>query len=167
MFIRTPRLFLRPAWREDVLHLSRLLADSDVQRDLSGTPFLEIMADCDELLQPQRAPADVRLLIFQRTEETPRLIGAAGIGQPQGRHDFGLWLDPRHRRHGYALEAGKAVVELAFDGLRIDSLWCPALRQGSAARLVSRLGFRTSPQQQTLAVLEADCWSAPSTPMAA
>ena len=159
MFIRTKRLFLRPAWREDAPALSQLLADPGYQRDLTGSPWLETLADPDGLLSPQRGSGQVRLLIFRRTEGTPQLIGAAGLGRLFNHTEFGLWLNRAERRHGFAQEAGAALLSLAFNGLKLDSIWVPALQEGAAARLLARLGFRKAGKDGTLAALRANDYS--------
>lgn len=157
MFIRTKRLFLRPAWREDGAVLTQLLADPGYQRDLAGSPWLETLADPDELLlSSQQGSSQVRLLIFRRTEGGPQLIGAAGLGRLFNRTEFGLWINRAERRHGFAQEAGSALLSLAFNGLKLDSIWAPALQQGPAARLLARLGFRKAGKDGTLAALRAD-----------
>lgn len=160
MFIRTSRLFLRPAWGEDAPALARLLADPAVQRDLAGSPWLETMADADHFLGAQRKTQDVRLLIFRRTDDAPRLIGTAGIGQPFERAEFGVWLARSERRRGFALEAGRAILSLAFDGLRFGSVWAPIFRDGAAHRLIARLGFRRPSADATAAILQASDWPA-------
>src|SRR3546814_16348938 len=50
MFIRTERLFLRPAWREDAPTLARLLGQPGVQHELTGSPWLEALGDADHFL---------------------------------------------------------------------------------------------------------------------
>src|SRR3546814_20202078 len=81
MFIRTERLFLRPAWREDAPTLARLLGQPGVQHELTGPPWLEALGDADHFLA-SGGSRDVRLLVFRRTEGGPKLIGTAGVGQP-------------------------------------------------------------------------------------
>src|SRR3546814_15875217 len=88
MFIRTERLFLRPAWREDAPTLARLLGQPGVQHELTGSPWLEALGDADHFLA-SGGSRDVRLLVFRRTEGGPKLIGTAGVGQPLDRREFG------------------------------------------------------------------------------
>src|SRR3546814_4319234 len=95
---------------------------------------------------------DVRLLVFRRTEGGPKLIGTAGVGQPLDRSEFGLWLSRAERRRGFAQEAGCALLSLAFDGLRLGSVWVPAFSDGAARRLITRLGFRRKSADSTQAV---------------
>lgn len=158
MFIRTQRLFLRPAWREDAPELRRLLNESGLQRDLAGSPWLETMADTEQFLGAGADPQEIRLLIFRRTENEPQLIGATGLGRAFKRNEFGLWLDRGERRRGYAQEAGRAVLALAFDGLRLNNVWSPAFQQGAAGRLIARLGFRRPYRESAAAVLESEDW---------
>lgn len=158
MFIRTERLFLRPAWREDAPTLARLLGQPGVQHELTGSPWLEALGDADHFLA-SGGSRDVRLLVFRRTEGGPKLIGTAGVGQPLDRSEFGLWLSRAERRRGFAQEAGCALLSLAFDGLRLGSVWVPAFSDGAAKRLIARLGFRRKSADSTQAVLEARDWT--------
>lgn len=160
MFIRTQRLFLRPAWGEDMPALARLLAEPGVQNDLAGSPWLETMADTDHFVATPRKAQDVRLLIFRRTDEAPRLIGTAGVGRPFDRAEFAVWLSRTERRRGFALEAGRAILSLAFDGLKLRDVWAPAFREGAAQRLIARLGFRRVSEESTGAILQASDWNA-------
>lgn len=167
MFIRTQRLFLRPAWREDAPDLGRLLNDPEYHLTMSGTPLLETIADADQFLTPVSASHEARLLIFRRTETAPKLIGAAGLGRSFRRNELALWLARTERRHGYAQEAGNALLELAFVGLQYDNLWAPAFKAGPAARFLSRLGFHLPHADAASAILTADEWSQCNTPMIA
>src|SRR3546814_12511464 len=67
--------------------------------------------------------------------------------------------DLAERRRGFAQEAGCALLSLAFDGLRLDSVWVPAFSDGAAKRLIARLGFRRKSADSTQAVLEARDWT--------
>jgi RimJ/RimL family protein N-acetyltransferase len=167
MFIRTNRLFLRPAWREDASALARLLGQPGVQHELAGSPWLEAMADTDHFLAPMRRGKDARLLIFRRTENGPELIGTAGVGRPLDRAEFGLWLTRAERRRGFAQEAGRAILSLAFEGLKLNSVWAPAFREGAAQRLIARLGFRRPSEDATSALLRSSDWAVPPPCMAA
>lgn len=167
MFIRTQRLFLRPAWREDAPALARLLSDAALQRDLQGAPWLESLADTDEIIAPPRSAQDVRLLIFRRTEDAPRLIGVAGLGRLFNRHEFALWLTRAEQRRGYAQEAGRALLSLAFDGLQVDTVWTPAFRDGAAGRLIARLGFRRPTADSAATVLRTSDWRVTTAQLAA
>lgn len=166
MFIRTDRLFLRPAWREDAPTLARLLGQPGVQHELAGSPWLEALGDSDHFLA-SGGSRDVRLLVFRRSEGGPKLIGTAGVGRPLDRSEFGLWLSRTERRCGFAQEAGRAILSLAFDGLKLGSVWAPAISEGPANRLIARLGFRRRSADSTQAVLEARDWTSSPPCMAA
>src|SRR3546814_1478890 len=121
MFIRTERLFLRPAWREDAPTLARLLGQPGVQHELTGSPWLEALGDADHFLA-SGGSRDVRLLVFRRTEGGPKLIGTAGVGQPLDRSEFGLWLSRAERRRGFAQEAGCALLRSEEHTSELQSL---------------------------------------------
>lgn len=167
MFIRTQRLFLRPAWSEDAAMLGRQLADTEIQHRLAGSPWLEAMADPDFYLAPSRDTRNVQLLIFRRTEGTPQLVGAAGVGRAASRDEFGLWLVRGERRRGFAQEAGRAVLSLAFEGLQMKTVAAPALGDGEARRLIARLGFTLPAPASPFAVRRASDWFSTPCRMAA
>src|SRR3546814_17166046 len=116
MFIRTERLFLRPAWREDAPTLARLLGQPGVQHELTGSPWLEALGDADHFLA-SGGSRDVRLLVFRRPEGGPKLIGTAGGGQPLDRSEVGLWLSRAERPRGFAPDAGYALLTPPFHRL--------------------------------------------------
>jgi RimJ/RimL family protein N-acetyltransferase len=76
-------------------------------------------------------------------KSTGEFIGRAGLMYPEGWPDLelGWMLKPEHRHHGYATEAGNAVLEFAWNHLqapRVISL----VRIGNDAsdRVAERLG---------------------------
>lgn len=160
MFVRTKRLFLRPAWQDDLAVLGRALSDPQYARDLSGTPWLETMADPETYLSAARGPHDANLLIFKRTDGAPRLLGAVGFAAWTAAPEFGIWLMPEARRHGFAIEAARAALSIAFDGLRLPELVATAVASGHpAARLLCRLGFRKKDRSSLFASLARENWS--------
>ncbi len=57
--------------------------------------------------------------------------------------ELGYWVDRPYWGLGYATEAGRAVVEMAFEGLRLESLDAGHyLDNPASARVLAKLGFR-------------------------
>ena len=149
MFIRTPRLFLRPVWAEDARALHRAIACWDVVKNLSRAPWPYSMADAEAFVAGQvLQPGEASFLIFARTSAEPELVGSIGFGRWQGpehERELGFWIGPDHWSQGYATEAGRAVLALAFDGLRLPSLGAAHFIDNPASGAVlAKLGFRAT-----------------------
>lgn len=90
MFMRSERLFLRPAWPEDRDEIQKATA--------CGILADAILRGC--------APGGVQshFLITVPTMEAPAsVIGVIALNGPD------LWIAPAHRGQGYAREAARAV----------------------------------------------------------
>ena len=149
MFIRTRRLFLRPAWAEDSRALHGAIACWDVVKNLSRAPWPYTMADAENFARGRAAePGEANFLIFARTGGDPLLVGAIGFGRRCASDDdaeLGYWIARDQWGRGYATEAGRAVIELAFDGLRLPALAAGHFTDNPASGAVLRkLGFRAT-----------------------
>ena len=121
MFARTERLLLRPGWAEDAPALVAAIGDEAVVRNLSRVPWPYGPAEAEAFLglpQDERRP---QLLIFTRAS-VPQLIGGIGLMDlddgPVEQAELGYWIARAHWRQGYATEAARAVLDMAFHGLR-------------------------------------------------
>jgi RimJ/RimL family protein N-acetyltransferase len=140
MFAITERLLLRPGWAEDAPALARAIDDEKVVRNLAVVPWPYRLADAEEFLALPQEPLRPRFLIFRRTDGT--LLGGIGLHGKQ-EAELGYWLAPEHWGHGYATEAGRAVVALADDSLRLPRLAaCHALDNPASGKVLAKLGFR-------------------------
>jgi RimJ/RimL family protein N-acetyltransferase len=147
MFIRTPRLFLRPAWAEDARALYRAIACWDVVKNLGRAPWPYSMTDAEAFVAGKALePDEASFLIFARTDGDPILVGSIGFGRwrsPDDEIELGYWIARDHWGRGYATEAGRAVIELAFEGLRLQALSAGHFVDNPASGAVLRkLGFR-------------------------
>lgn len=78
--------------------------------------------------------------------ETGLVIGHAGHQRPLDDPtpiEICLWLDPSEWGRGYGTEAAHALVDLAFDDVRVGMLWC-AIRVNNtrARRVIEKCGFQ-------------------------
>ncbi|MGC1470838.1 MAG: GNAT family N-acetyltransferase [Sphingorhabdus sp.] len=74
---------------------------------------------------------------------TGLMIGGCGLWWPEGypRSELTWWIVPSARRHGYALEASRAVVEFGYDTLDWELVETHMKDENVAARnLVEKLG---------------------------
>ena len=93
MFARTPRLLLRPGFPEDAAALAAAIADEHIVRHLSTAPWPYRMRDATAFLAAPRDPVLPSLLIFERTDAAPELVGACGLGRrASGAIELGYWI---------------------------------------------------------------------------
>ena len=143
MFARTERLMLRPGWIEDAPALSRAIGDEAVVRNLARAPWPYALGDAQAFL---KGPAESRLpnvLIFARTQAAPRLVGGIGLHRDEsGEVELGYWIARPYWGLGFATEAGRAVVNMAQDSLRLDRIVSGHFLDNPASgHVLRKLGF--------------------------
>ena len=142
MFARTPRLLLRPGFPEDAPALAMAISDRAVVRNLAVVPWPYTLRDAEAFLASPRDPILPSVLIFERTDGAPNLVGSCGLGRrPSGAVEMGYWIAKPFWGRGYATEACVALIDIA------RTLGIPAL-EGShfldnpaSARVLEKLGF--------------------------
>jgi RimJ/RimL family protein N-acetyltransferase len=147
MFARTPRLLLRPGWREDAPQLLAAIADERIVCNLAQAPWPYRLSDAEAFLTRERKPHEASCLIFLRNEGAPRLIGGIGFGCMPN-HDepeFGYWMTKSAWGRGYATEAGRALVANARESLRLKRLVAGHFLDNPASgRVLAKLGFKAT-----------------------
>ncbi|NWG45275.1 MAG: GNAT family N-acetyltransferase, partial [Alphaproteobacteria bacterium] len=79
---------------------------------------------------------------FAITVRGKGLIGMMGLDEQEGAVRFGYWLAPPFWSRGYASEAGRAVVDLAFSVFDPDALVADYYIDNPASgRVLEKLGF--------------------------
>lgn len=145
MFIRTRRLFLRPAWPEDAGAIAAAIGYWDIVRHLSRAPWPYGLAEAQYHVARAVDPAGAHVLMFARTESQPVLVGGISFGRwPESGRDpeLGYWVRCDRQGRGYATEAGQAVLEIAFEGLRLPRLAARHFIDNPASgRVLEKLGF--------------------------
>lgn len=141
MFARTPRLLLRPGWKEDAPALATALGDFTVAGKLTRVPWPYGIDDAEAFLAADQGPLP-NLLIFARTHGAPRLVGGIGLEARDGGAELGYWIARPYWGLGFATEAGRAVVEMADRSLRLPKLFAGHFVDNpSSARVLHKLGF--------------------------
>ena len=145
MFARTPRLLLRPGFPEDASALVNAIADEAIVRNLATAPWPYRMRDAEAFLASPRDPVLPSLLIFERGDGAPQLVGSCGLGRrPSGSVELGYWIGRRFWDHGYATEAGIALVDIArtlgFRQLEASHF----IDNPASARVLEKLGFQST-----------------------
>jgi RimJ/RimL family protein N-acetyltransferase len=143
MFARTERLLLRPGWIEDAPALLDAIAREEVAFTLARLPWPYTIDHARAWLTQPRAAADASLMIYQRTDGEPRLIGGIGLHpDDNGDIELGYWIVPSHWGRGFATEAGEAAIAMARDTLRLDRLVSGHFVDNPASgRVLRKLGF--------------------------
>jgi RimJ/RimL family protein N-acetyltransferase len=142
MFARTDRLLLRPGWAEDAPALAQAIADLMIVRNLSSAPWPFALRDAEAFLAAPRDPILPSLLIFERTDGEPLLVGACGLGRrPSGNIELGYWIGRAYWGRGFATEAGRALLAIAR-ALKIERLEASHFLDNPASgRVLEKLGF--------------------------
>jgi RimJ/RimL family protein N-acetyltransferase len=111
-------------------------------RNLATVPWPYRMRDAEAFLASPRDPVLPSLLIFERTDGGPQLIGSCGLSRrPSGAVEMGYWIARPFWGRGCATEACSALIAMA------RTLGLPSL-EGShfvdnpaSARVLEKLGF--------------------------
>ena len=143
MFARTERLLLRPGWAEDAPALAKAIADETIVRNLSSAPWPFSLRDAEAHLAAPRDPLLPSLLIFERTDGAPLLVGSCGLGRrASGAVEFGYWIARPHWGRGFATEAGQALIAIAR-ALGLTRLEASHFLDNPASgRVLEKLGFQ-------------------------
>ena len=142
MFARTPRLLLRPGFPEDAMALATAMSDKAIARNLAVVPWPYTLRDAEAHLASPRDPVLPSLLVFERTDGAPRLVGSCGLGRrPSGAVEMGYWIARPYWGRGLATEACAALVEIART-LGLASLeGSHFIDNPASARVLEKLGF--------------------------
>ena len=147
--IRTERLLLRPLTLGDVDDLVAYRSIEDVCRYVPFRPMSP--ADVAERVTGVWARTGLddegqSLTLGIEATASGRIVGDVVLfwhSREHARGEIGYVINPAFGGRGYATEAARALVDLAFDGLQLHRLTARIdARNGPSAALVTRLGFR-------------------------
>jgi RimJ/RimL family protein N-acetyltransferase len=145
--LETERLLLRPFTPTDFDGLYAMQSREDVARYLYWDA--RSRAEVREALEKKmpgtaiRSEHDILALaaVLKRSDE---LVGDFVLwlhGPEQG--EIGFIVHPDHHGHGYATEAGRVLLGLAFEGLGLHRvIGCAEARNAASARVLEKLGMR-------------------------
>ena len=100
------------------------------------------MRDAEAFLASPRDPVLPSLLVFERTDAAPQLIGACGLGRrPSGSVEMGYWIARPNWGRGFATEACEALIDMARM-LGLQQLeGSHFIDNPASARVLEKLGF--------------------------
>jgi len=144
---RTERLVLRPFRRGDEAAVLAYRRRADVCRYIPADPMTEATAPdfITDRMKATRIAADGDRMVFA-VELDGQVIGdvLVRVGQLADRQaELGWVFNPEYQGHGYATEAARDLIELAFGPLGMHRVWAQLdPRNTASARVCERLGMR-------------------------
>ncbi len=114
MFARTDRLLLRPVWNEDAAVLVKAISDEAIVRNLANAPWPYTIKDAKEFIAIDHDKRTPNFMLIRRTNGISQLIGSCGIAKFNDKIEIGYWIARNHWGLGYATEAARAVLEVAY-----------------------------------------------------
>ncbi|MGY6552590.1 MAG: GNAT family N-acetyltransferase [Erythrobacter sp.] len=147
MFHRSQRLLLRPIWPEDRRAVLAGLDGHQIPQFLARAPAIIRTSEGDHPLFPVCA-----ITLAANSD----VIGCTSLG-PLAEAvavRFGVWIAPRHRGHGFASEAGDAMIRIA-KALGHEAMTAePASDDPASEPLLRKLWFQPSADGQYQLELE-------------
>ncbi len=147
--LTTDRLRLRPFEERDLDAVFAMESHPEVVRYLYWEPRTrdEARAALDRRISMTSLEGDaaaLRLAVTQATSD--ELVGDFSLrlrSRQDRQGEIGFMFHPHYQGHGYAVEAGRAVLGLGFDAYDLHRIYgsCDA-RNTASARLMARLGMR-------------------------
>jgi RimJ/RimL family protein N-acetyltransferase len=141
MFLRTQRLFLRPAWIEDAPELARAIGQEQVVRMLARVPWPYREEHARSWIESPRDPYLPNLLITLPAEDG-RIAGCVGLHEDGGQIEVGYWIEPASWGRGYATEALGGLLALARLAGHRRIVSRHAADNPASGRVLSKTGFR-------------------------
>ncbi len=113
MFIRSERLFLRPAFPEDAPAVLAGINDAGVVRQLASAPWPYREEDARRFVARAQDSSVPHFIVTQPGKGGAPVIGAAGLVRHAGAVELGFWIARGWWGQGLATEAAHAVLEIA------------------------------------------------------
>jgi RimJ/RimL family protein N-acetyltransferase len=146
--IETSRLRLRTLVPEDLGAIHSIWSQEDVARWLYWEPRSEdeVRAVLEAQIARSRDAPETGVMLAVELTSTGEVIGHVSltVGPPEHRQgEAGFIFHPDHQGRGYATEAARALLALAFEVFELHRV-CGRLepRNAASARVLERLGMR-------------------------
>jgi RimJ/RimL family protein N-acetyltransferase len=149
MFLRTERLFLRPAWLEDAPELARAIGQERIVRMLSRVPWPYRLEHAVAWVEAPQDPYLPNLLITL-PGEGGRIVGCCGLYEEDGDVGVGYWIEPEHWGRGYATEALGGLLSLARLAGHRRLVGRHAADNPASGRVLRKAGFRQTGRRGTV-----------------
>lgn len=142
MFIRSERLFLRPAWPEDAHELHAVIGDERVVSNLTSVPWPYGLDDAREFVARAHDRRHPALLITMPSARGSRIVGGIGLREGLECSELGYWLSPEVWGRGLATEAARAILRLAHTLGHREVVAYHFNDDPASGRVLSKLGFQ-------------------------
>jgi RimJ/RimL family protein N-acetyltransferase len=150
VFIRSERLFLRPAWPEDWAELHSIINDEALARHLSRVPWPYRPADARAFAAKDHSPRHPQFVITLPDrvgdEGGARVIGAVGFVDCGRETEMGYWIGRPCWNRGFATEAASAALSVArtLGHRRVHAVHF--VDNHASGRVLNKLGFKPTGQ---------------------
>ncbi|KPF92188.1 GNAT family acetyltransferase [Novosphingobium sp. AAP83] len=141
MFIRSERLFLRPAWPEDWAELHALIDDEAVVRNLARAPWPYGPDEARSFAASAQGTRHPHFFVTLPGATGAHLIGCVGLVEEDGETALGYWIARQHWNNGYATEAVRAVLSLAPTLGHRRIVAQHFIDNAASARVLAKVGF--------------------------
>ncbi|MGK8207445.1 GNAT family N-acetyltransferase [Burkholderia cenocepacia] len=144
--LHTSRLVLRPPRDDDAAALFEVWSDPDAMRYFSFAPMTQRAQAAERVARNVKASADGQdLVCVLELRETGEALGECSLFHANAqcrRAEIGFSLRRAYWGGGYMREAASAMLDHAFDTLRLHRIEADIdPRNIASARLLERLGF--------------------------
>lgn len=144
MFIRSQRLFLRPAFAEDWQDIYTGINDEGIVRMLASAPWPYREQDARNFVARPHTPLLPQCVITLPDAPGAPVIGGIGLDHRADGVEMGYWLARDHWGQGYATEAGAALLNSAAAVGHRQVHAAHALENRASGRVLEKLGFRAT-----------------------
>src|SRR5262249_982063 len=135
--LETERLRLRPARLGDAKAIAALVNDRRIAENTARIPHPYTLADAEAFLTGAAPSESGTAFAITLARDPAMLIGMCGLEWHPGEEpEIGYWLGLPYWGRGYATEAARAVIDHAFEDLRLDLLTAGARVSNPASRRV-------------------------------
>ncbi len=139
--LETERLVLRAPRLEDAKAVALLANDKRIAENTRRIPHPYSRADADDFISAVNVPGGEMTYLI--TKPNGAILGACGISNQDGGPDVGYWLGVKYWSQGFATEAVRALIDLAFTELGHDALQAGArVTNPASRRILEKCGFQ-------------------------
>src|SRR5262245_11513121 len=142
--LETERLILRAPRFDDAKAIAALVNDRRIAENTARIPHPYTLADAEAFLTGAARSESETAFAITLARDPAMLIGMCGLEWHAGEEpEIGYWLGLPYWGRGYATEAARAVIDHAFEDLRLDLLTAGARVSNPASRRVlEKCGFQ-------------------------
>ncbi len=122
--------------------MAAAIGDFAIVSRLARAPWPYTLADAEAFLAADHGSLP-NFLIFARTLGAPRLVGGIALDATEEGVELGYWIARSYWGLGFATEAGRAMMDIADNGLRLPTLRAGHFADNAASgRVLTKLGFQ-------------------------